>query len=52
MRIENAINVTFIKEQDGWHTYTQYGVDLDNKAMVKFMEHIGSAVGVLNGNED
>lgn len=52
MKIENAISVTFRKEQDGWHTYTQYGVDLDTKAMVKFMEHIGSAVGVLNGKEE
>jgi hypothetical protein len=49
MRIENAISVTFRKEQDGWHTYTQYGIDLPTRTAIEFGEHIAKAVNLLNG---
>lgn len=49
MRIENAISVTFRKEQDGWHTYTQYGIDLPTSTAIEFGEHITKAVNLLNG---
>ena len=49
MKTENVISVTFRKEQDGWHTYTQYGVDLPINTNIKFGEHIAKAVNLLNG---
>lgn len=45
----NTINVFFRKEQDGWHTYTQYGIDLPTRTAVEFGEHIAKAVNLLNG---
>ncbi len=45
----NTINVFFRKEQDGWHTYTQYGIDLPTGTTIEFGEHIAKAVNLLNG---
>ena len=45
----NTINVFFRKEQDGWHTYTQYGIDLPTCTAIEFGEHIAKAVNLLNG---
>lgn len=45
------ISVIFRKEKDGWHTYTQYGVDLPIDTTIKFGEHIAKTVDLLNGKE-
>lgn len=46
-----TINVFFRKEQDGWHTYTQYGIDLPTDTAIEFGEHIAKAGNLLNGKE-
>ena len=48
-KTNNTINVFFRKEQDGWHTYTQYGIDLPTNTTIEFGEHIAKAVNLLNG---
>ena len=48
-KTNNTINVFFRKEQDGWHTYTQYGIDLPTSTAIEFGEHIAKAVNLLNG---
>lgn len=48
-KTNNTINVFFRKEQDGWHTYTQYGIDFPTSTAIEFGEHIAKAVNLLNG---
>lgn len=50
-KTNNTINVSFRKEQDGWHAYTQYGIDLPTSTAIEFGEHIAKAVNLLNGKE-
>ena len=50
-KTNNTISVFFRKEQDGWHTYTQYGIDLPTSTAIEFGEHIAKAVNLLNGKE-
>jgi hypothetical protein len=48
-KTNNTISVFFRKEQDGWHTYTQYGIDLPTSTVIEFGKHIAKAVNLLNG---
>ena len=50
-KTNNTINVFFRKEQDGWHTYIQYGIDLPTGTAIEFGENIAKAVDLLNGKE-
>ena len=46
---EPYIQVIFRKEKDGlWHTYSAYGMDLDYKTGIEFMNCISKATDVLN----